>query len=203
MSEKADSDKIGTIVTAARKRFAHYGLAKTTMNEIASDVGMSKASLYYYFPDKEHLFLEVVRVEMENFFTETNELTSQSSSPAYQLQQYVDLRFNSFKDFINLGKLASSHFESVRSAFFPLNNDFLEREKKIVRDILQAGIKSGVFQDIDPDVHADLFVSVLRSLRVLMVKQRNDFLLTDEDYEQLKSYQTRFTTVFINGISKK
>jgi AcrR family transcriptional regulator len=203
MPEKPDSDKIGAIVTAARKRFAHYGLAKTTMNEIASDVGMSKASLYYYFPDKEHLFLEVVRVEMENFFTETNALTSQSTSPASQLQQYVDLRFNSFKDFINLGKLASSQFESVRSAFYPLNNDFLEREKTLVRDILQAGIKNHAFQAIDPETNADLFVSVLRSLRVLIVKQRNDFLLTDEDYEQLKSYQTRFTTVFINGISKK
>lgn len=203
MPEKPDSDKIGTIVTAARKRFAHYGLAKTTMNEIASDVGMSKASLYYYFPDKEHLFLEVVRVEMENFFTEINTLTSQSISPARQLRQYVDLRFNSFKDFINLGKLASSHFESVRSAFFPLNNDFLAREKMIVRNILEAGIKSQAFEAIDADAHADLFVSVLRSLRVLIVKQRNDFLLTDEDYEQLKGYQARFTTVFINGITKK
>ena len=203
MSEKTDPDKIGTIVAAARKRFGHYGLAKTTMNEIASDVGMSKASLYYYFPDKEHLFLEVLRLEMENFFTEINRLTSQSIPPPDQLKQYVDLRFNSFKDFLNLGKLATAHFESVRSAFFPLNNDFLEREKMIIRTILESGIKNNSFEPVDVPSHADLFVSVLRSLRVLILKQRNDFLLTDEDYEEIKNYQARFTSVFIKGISKK
>jgi AcrR family transcriptional regulator len=203
MADKADPDKTGTIVAAARKRFGHYGLAKTTMNEIASDVGMSKASLYYYFPDKEHLFLEVIRLEMENFFAEINRLTSRSIAPADQLRQYVELRFDSFKDFLNLGKLATAHFESVRSAFYPLNNDFLEREKMIIRSILESGIKKGSFEAIDVASHADLFVSVLRSLRVLVVKQRNDYLLTDDDYDQLKGYQTRFTSVFIKGISKK
>ena len=101
MADKADPDKTGTIVAAARKRFGHYGLAKTTMNEIASDVGMSKASLYYYFPDKEHLFLEVIRLEMENFFTEINRLTSRSIAPADQLRQYVELRFDSFGSIVS------------------------------------------------------------------------------------------------------
>ncbi len=203
MSEKGEQDKIHTIVRAARKRFAHYGLAKTTMSEIASDVGMSKASLYYYFPDKEHLFIEVIRHEMENFFGEINKLASQSIPADEQLKQYVDLRFTCFKDFVNLGKLASTHFETVRSAFYSLNNDFVGREKEITRAILEAGIKSKTFEKIDAASHADLFVSVLRSLRVMILKQRNDFLLTDDDYLSLRNYQTHFTSVFIKGISRK
>jgi AcrR family transcriptional regulator len=46
-----EDSKVTSIIEAARKRFSHYGLTKTTMNEIAADIGMSKASLYYYFPD--------------------------------------------------------------------------------------------------------------------------------------------------------
>ena len=55
-----NSPKEKTIVEAARNRFAHYGFSKVTMEEIATDVGMGKASLYYYFPKKEDLFKKLV-----------------------------------------------------------------------------------------------------------------------------------------------
>ena len=55
------------IIEAARKRFAHYGFTKVTMDEIASDVEMGKASLYYYFPTKEELFNSFLVQEMNEF----------------------------------------------------------------------------------------------------------------------------------------
>ncbi|WP_270090037.1 TetR/AcrR family transcriptional regulator [Sphingobacterium sp. SYP-B4668] len=48
------------IVKAAVKRFAHFGIPKTTMNEIAEDVNLTKANLYYYFPDKNSLIKDVL-----------------------------------------------------------------------------------------------------------------------------------------------
>ncbi len=42
----------GNILEAAKKRFLHYGYAKTTMAEIASDCSMSPGNLYRYFPGK-------------------------------------------------------------------------------------------------------------------------------------------------------
>src|ERR1700712_3084786 len=49
------------ILEASYQRFLHYGYAKTTMNEIAGDLSMSKALLYYYFPDKSQLYIAVMR----------------------------------------------------------------------------------------------------------------------------------------------
>src|ERR1700750_399085 len=49
------------ILDAAHERVLHYGYSKTTMNEIAGDVSMSKALLYYYFPDKSQLYVAVMR----------------------------------------------------------------------------------------------------------------------------------------------
>ena len=49
------------IIEAAIKRFAHFGVSKTTMAEIAADLSFSKASLYYYFPDKLNLFAAVFK----------------------------------------------------------------------------------------------------------------------------------------------
>lgn len=203
MTENPDPDKVTTIVEAARKRFGHYGLIKTTMHEIASDAGMSKASLYYYFPDKEHLFIEVIRREMETFFTEIKKVTSQSIPPAEQLKQYVDLRFICFQQFLNLAKLASTHFQAIKAAFVPLNDDFIAREKQIIQGILETGIERNLFEKIDAVMHADLFVSLLRSLRVMIIKQRDDFALTQEDYDSLKNYQTQFASIYIKGISLK
>ena len=47
------------ILEAATRRFAHFGMAKTTMSEIAKDLNFSKALLYYYFPDKNSLYSAV------------------------------------------------------------------------------------------------------------------------------------------------
>ena len=61
MTEQLSTEKQAVILDAARKRFAYYGFSKVTMDEIAADIGMGKASLYYYFPTKESdlLLLEV------------------------------------------------------------------------------------------------------------------------------------------------
>lgn len=52
-------DKKEQIIEAAISRFSYYGFAKTAMNEIADDVNISKANLYYYYPDKLSLIKDV------------------------------------------------------------------------------------------------------------------------------------------------
>ncbi len=40
------------IIEAAKKRFSHFGYAKTTMAEVAGDCEMSPGNLYRFFPGK-------------------------------------------------------------------------------------------------------------------------------------------------------
>ena len=40
------------ILDAAKKRFSHFGYAKTTMAEVAADCSMSPGNLYRFFPGK-------------------------------------------------------------------------------------------------------------------------------------------------------
>ncbi|PXF29058.1 hypothetical protein WH50_22755 [Pokkaliibacter plantistimulans] len=49
------------IVQGASEVFLEKGYAPTVMAEIASRVGVSKPTLYSYFPSKEELFLEVIK----------------------------------------------------------------------------------------------------------------------------------------------
>ena len=50
MSEKESIRE--QIVDAAKKRFSHFGYAKTTMAEVATDCSMSPGNLYRFFPGK-------------------------------------------------------------------------------------------------------------------------------------------------------
>src|SRR3546814_112140 len=66
-----NADKKRTqILEAAKRRFAHFGLAKTTMAEIAQDLSFSKALLYYYFPDKNALYAAVLAHVINQSFEE-------------------------------------------------------------------------------------------------------------------------------------
>jgi AcrR family transcriptional regulator len=197
-----DKDKLLQILEAARKRFAHFGLAKTTMTEIASDIGMSKASLYYYFPDKEHLFSAVVEREM-NTFIERMEALLETAGPATdKVQQYVKDKLVSFQQMINLAKFASSDFDSLKPAFSKLHEEFLKRENKALEKILGLGVKQKEFVIDNLPLTAEVFVSVMRGLRTMIIKQRESYFLGDEDYATLQKYQEHFTKVFLKGISR-
>ena len=52
------------IVGAAHNRFSHYGYGKTTMAEIAADIGMSAANLYRYFKNKQDIIAECANRSM-------------------------------------------------------------------------------------------------------------------------------------------
>jgi len=49
------------ILDAAEGRFRHYGFAKTTMAELASDCSMSAGNLYRYFESKEEIGASIAR----------------------------------------------------------------------------------------------------------------------------------------------
>ena len=51
----------GTLLSIAAQLFLQGGYGATTMERIALTAGVSKATLYKYFPDKERLFLDLVK----------------------------------------------------------------------------------------------------------------------------------------------
>jgi len=92
------------IIEAALKRFAHYGLAKTTMTEIAKDISFSKALLYYYFPDKlslyvstmEHL-MHLISREIVKSIDKTISCREAVLKLIMKRQQYIQKYYNLFE----------------------------------------------------------------------------------------------------------
>ena len=83
------------------------------MDEIAADVDMGKASLYYYFPAKEDLFRAVISQEQNQFIGAIEDILTKNISVSKKLVQYVEKRVDFFQDLLNLGTLnVHSYFDT-------------------------------------------------------------------------------------------
>ena len=64
-STKMPSDqRKAQIIDAATGLFAHSGYTGTSLRDVAEKCGMTKAALYYHYPDKESLLKAVVETRM-------------------------------------------------------------------------------------------------------------------------------------------
>jgi TetR/AcrR family transcriptional regulator len=197
---KTEDTKLEAIVCAAQKRFAHYGLCKTTMNEIATDVGMGKASLYYYFPDKETLFEAVIIKEQNVFFDEMNKVLQSGMEASAQLKKFVKLRSLYFKQCLNLSKLRSDVFNNSRPIYSKAFENFKKEELEIVKNILQHGIINKEFKRINKQEYSEFLVNMLLGLRLVKVKYKdvNDWDM--EDYEDLDKQACKVAGMFLKEI---
>jgi AcrR family transcriptional regulator len=185
--------KTEQILAAARKRFGYYGLAKTTMNEIAGDLCMSKASLYYYFPDKEALFREVIRKEQEAFFRDTEKLFTAPQKAHRLLQVYMIKRQELFRTYVNIHKMKFDHAIQAKPIFSGLIEDFLKREIALVKKIIDAGIRKKEFRRINSGVYARFFVDLLQGL----IDKHSE----ETSYKALEKNFRLLVTVFVQGIA--
>lgn len=58
-----EKEKKLQIIRAAAKRFDRHGLHKTTLDEIARDLRIGKATIYHYFESKDELYFQVLEWE--------------------------------------------------------------------------------------------------------------------------------------------
>ena len=76
------------IVQAVNRLLAEKGFESMTVDEIAADVGIAKASLYKHFPSKEHLAAAAMVRILERTWTQANGLPEQDS-PRDKLKKMV------------------------------------------------------------------------------------------------------------------
>lgn len=73
--------KFQQVLEGARDIFLSRGFEGASVDDIAREAGVSKATLYAYFPDKRLLFMEVAKAECARQAQEAVELIDQSAPP--------------------------------------------------------------------------------------------------------------------------
>ncbi|MGO4936394.1 TetR/AcrR family transcriptional regulator [Fundicoccus sp. Sow4_H7] len=59
-NEQASKETVEKLLEIARKKFSEKGFAKTSLNEIVQEMGMTRGAFYHHFSNKETLFLAVL-----------------------------------------------------------------------------------------------------------------------------------------------
>ncbi|HXX64047.1 MAG TPA: helix-turn-helix domain-containing protein [Bacteroidota bacterium] len=202
MDQEILHDRQRRILEAARKRFAHYGFSKVTMDEIASDVGLAKPSLYYYYPAKENLFRAVIGQEQATFLHEVT-LTLKKKSPAsVKLREYVALRVRLFRELVNLSALSVQSWKEVSALFLDLFRSLEEQELKFLHIILLEGKNSGEIDLPNPLSSARLLLHVLHGLRLRMFHKDREERIDDEAYAELKKESDQLIEMLLHGMRR-
>jgi len=192
VSKKAMRD---SIINAARYIFARFGYRQATMDAIARAARKGKSSIYYYFKNKEEIFLAVVEKEASAVKEEIRNAIASTSDPREKLTIYVLTRMRVF--------YRIAHFySSFREEYFR-EYDFIQRfrenydryETKIVLDILREGIKKGIFSIPDPMMTASSIVIALKGFEYLWG--------TEQDIGKLENKTEGMLEMLYRGILKR
>jgi TetR/AcrR family transcriptional regulator len=198
--ELKSAQKEDAIVAAAHKRFSYYGYTKTTMDEIAHDLGMGKASLYYYFPTKESLFGAVIVAEQNEFRHHAAALIAGPGTATEKIVQYVERRLDYFQKTMILSKFSTQAYSEIKPLFNDIREQFARRELQFLRQILEEGRESGEFTFDNSRPVARVLLHVLQGLRIRMFKSESGENPQQKEFERLRQETRIATQIFLRGL---
>ncbi|WP_075201188.1 TetR/AcrR family transcriptional regulator [Leucobacter japonicus] len=140
----------------ATQMFLRRGYPGTSMKALANELGVSAPALYWYFPSKEDLYVEVIETSMRDFASSVHAAAT-SSDPAIKLQQLVrahvvwQLDQSDAARTFDLSRAHAEEFPVERlSGVRQLQIDYRDQ----IRQVLQHGCDQGSFTVEDINVTA-------------------------------------------------
>ncbi len=156
--------KVSALLEAAREVVMRFGYRKTTLEDIADAAGVSRATLYYYFPNKEEVFRALIEREIDAFQQILTEAVDPSEPPDRRLLALVRTRYTHLRRIKALysvtHNISREHLPMALQALGGLE----EAERAMVAGLLREGIDAGRFREVDVDLLAAAILAALRGL---------------------------------------
>ena len=150
------------ILAVAAQLFAQDGFETVAVRNIAEKVGLSKATLYHYFKDKDEIYARIVIDTLEKLCLITEEKVAEASTAREKLAYFMEANARFFEEniwtatamLLGLGGLKQPHARD-KAAYWR------DRHEQNIRQIIEAGIAQGEFREIDPVVGGRAILSTL------------------------------------------
>lgn len=157
--------KYDDVLLGARSIFLRDGFEGASVDDIAAEAGVSKATLYKYFPDKRQLFMAVTRQECERMAAATLDEIDFSEPPrdvmtttAYNLTRFLLSDFS--QQMFRICVAEAERFPDLGQAFYR-NGPEMGRGR-IVEYIKIAQARGELTRD-DPDMMAEQFAELCKA----------------------------------------
>jgi len=149
------------IIEAALEVFGECGLAKSRLQDIANRAGVSKGTIYLYFPNKEELFKEMIR-QTSVAAIEAGEKATTEGTPTEQL--CVAMRgywkFVRSPVFSTIYRLVLGELHQFPDLAKFYADEVVSRVLHMLSGIIRRGVDSGEFREIDPAVAARMLMAL-------------------------------------------
>src|SRR4051812_12881552 len=145
------------ILDAALEVFGERGLALARLEDIAKQAGVSKGTIYLYFPNKEELFREMVRdivvgqIEAAERAVRESTMSATETLIEFMRGYWSRVRGPQFGPLFRLVNAEIHKFPDL-AAFYA--EEVGARNQTLIAGLLQRGIDNGEFRRMDPYVAA-------------------------------------------------
>ncbi len=141
------------IIKTAKNLFIQKGYYGLSMREISDALGVSKAALYYYFKDKEELFLAILRLYLNDMDSALNAIVLQPLTCVEHIRLFIEYILSQPPEqraTIRLFMQEIYHLSPESRREF----DTIYHEKFInkLQSILQTGMQNGEFRQMPAGV---------------------------------------------------
>ena len=164
LTESPPISKAESILAAAKRSFLGAGFGAVSMDAIAREAGVSKATVYAHFAGKEELFGAVIGRECEHYFAR---FSVRQLDPRDVRTSLMVLGRRFLELLLSPDALALHRIILAEVTRFPVLGEVFwcagpERERVQIEAFLKRAIASGSLTLADPRLAAEQFVALIR-----------------------------------------
>ncbi len=196
MVKKSQDDIKNLIVGTAKNLFSKFGFQKTTMNEIAQSIHKAKGVLYYYFNNKEDLYVEVLSRELGEVQGELRKILNNAKlSATDKLEHFIKKRIQLLKDVPSYSEIIRNDLIEAYNFTEQITKQFDDFLKNSLMSVLNEGEENGsmTFKDMNITVENLFFV----------LKSSDISILLKTEYKRFEKTVNSLTDFIICGISSR
>lgn len=179
------------IIGKAQSLFYRYGIRSITMDFIASELSMSKRTLYENFKNKEELIIECMQRDRE---AQESEMCQIFGSKRNTIEKLILCYSRIIYSINRTSRSFQLDIEHMRSKVSEEADKHREKQFCYIRDILQKGVEEGL---IRPELNLDIATSLHNEQIVMLFRKIKSAPDEEWNYGEVLSV---YTKIFLYGI---
>jgi len=153
------------IIRIATRLFARHGYDGTSLRDIAEEAKITKAALYYHFPNKEALYQRIVLDSLRALIETVRDAMDAAPTPLDKVRQFMLVSADIMESDRDKWMAGSNIFWTVgESEYRSLNIALRNEYEALLRGAIADAIASGQFRPCNVAMTGRLFLSLLSHL---------------------------------------
>jgi len=190
-----ESYKRQAIQDAVIRLICREGLKSVTMERVAQETGIAKGTVYLHYQDKQELLDAVKESALTPMMTSVDEVFRSDGPPEQKLRSLVSRYFAYFDEHRDLFRVLIYEREVIRVQGSRYQSDRYRHMVQEAARIINDGIRSGVFRQVDAHNVAAMFIESMYAL--MNQRLRSDKPAPVEEDANL------IGDLFIHGLERK